>query len=127
VSAETLAENLERIPGAVRPIVEAALQTVRGVAPEAAEVAYRSHAPRNPSAMWKLVRYTERGVNIVGVGTFRHHSTIWFYRGRELPDPFGLLEGFGKDSRFVTLNAPEDAKRAAVKQLVTRAFELARS
>ena len=49
---------------------------------------------------------------------------MFFYRGRELDDGSGLLEGSGKDSRFITLRAPADAERPAVKQLLKKAFKL---
>lgn len=74
--------------------------------------------------MWKLARYAVGGVNVVGLGTFTKHSTIFFYRGRELEDAAGLLEGRGKDSRFVTLRSAADAETPAVKKLVREAFLL---
>lgn len=76
--------------------------------------------------MWKIARYTVDGENVVGVGTFPHHSTIFFYRGRELDDGSGLLQGTGKDTRFVTLRAPSDVTTPAVRKLIERAFKLAR-
>ena len=77
--------------------------------------------------MWKLVRFTIDGKPVVGVGTFSRHSAMFFYRGRELDDGSGLLQGSGKDSRFVTLRSPADAQKPAVKRLVRAAFKLARS
>jgi len=74
--------------------------------------------------MWKIVRYAAGGANVVGVGTFTDHATLWFYRGRELDDGSGMLQGSGKDSRFLTLRSPADAARPAVKRLVRRAFQL---
>jgi hypothetical protein len=74
--------------------------------------------------MWKLVRYAVDGENVVGIGTFPRHSALFFYRGRELDDGSGLLEGSGKDSRFITLRVPADAERPAVKQLLRKAFKL---
>jgi hypothetical protein len=123
----SLSEQLKKIPSNVRPTVKAALKTVKEAAPEADEIAYRSQAPRSKSAMWKIVRYAVDGVNVVGVGTFTDHSTMFFYRGRDLDDGSGLLQGSGKDSRFVTLNAPADAERPAIKRLVRQAFKLART
>jgi hypothetical protein len=64
------------------------------------------------------------GNYVVGVGTFPSHSTLFFYRGRELDDGSGLLQGSGKDSRFITLRAPADAETAAVKRLLRKAFKL---
>ena len=119
-----LSEHLKKVPAKVRPTVEAAIRTVKEVAPKADEVTYRSQPPRSPSAMWKIVRYAVDGNYVVGVGTFPRHSTLFFYRGRELDDGSGLLQGGGKDSRFITLRAPADAESTAVKRLLRKAFKL---
>jgi hypothetical protein len=120
-----LSEHLRKIPPTVRPTVEAAIRTVKEVAPKADEITYRSEAPRSSRAMWKIVRYAVDGANVVGIGTFPSHSSLFFYRGRELDDGSGLLQGGGKDSRFITLRAPADAERPIVKRLVRKAFNLA--
>jgi hypothetical protein len=119
-----VSDHIKKVPPAVRPIVQAARRTVKAVAPSADEISYRSQPPRSSSYMWKIVRYAVDGANVVGIGTFPKHSTLFFYRGRELDDGSGLLEGSGKDSRFITLRAPADAERPAVKQLVRKAFRL---
>jgi hypothetical protein len=120
----SLAEQLKRIPPRTRPTVKAAIRTVKSVAPKADEITYRSQAPRSSRMMWKLVRYAVDGANVVGIGTFPDHSTLFFYRGRELDDGSGLLQGSGKDSRFITLRSPADVERPAVKGLVRKAFKL---
>ncbi len=120
-----LSEQLENVPTNVRPTVKAAIKTVKDAAPKADEITYRSGPPRSSSAMWKLVRYSVGGANVVGIGTFTNHSTLFFYRGRELEDKGGLLQGTGKDSRYVTLRGPADAEQPAVKRLVRQAFQLA--
>jgi len=104
--------------------VKAARQLVRTVAPKATEISYRSEPPRSSRAMWKIARYAVDGANVVGIGTFPRHATLWFYRGRELDDPSELLAGGGKDSRFITLHSPADAERPAVKRIVREAFRL---
>src|ERR1700682_2625190 len=119
-----LSDHLQKIPAQVRPTVRAAIKTVKETAPKADEITYNSQAPRSSNAMWKLVRYAVDGTNVVGIGTFASHSTIFFYRGRELDDGSGLLQGGGKDSRFVTLRTPADAEQPAVKRLVGKAFKL---
>ena len=119
-----VSDHLKKLSPAVRPIVQAARRTVKEVAPKADEISYQSEPPRSSSYMWKIVRYAVDGANVVGIGTFARHSTLFFYRGRELDDGSGLLEGSGKDSRFITLRSPADAERPAVKRLVRKAFKL---
>jgi hypothetical protein len=119
-----VSEHIKKIPPAVRPIVQAARRTVKAVAPTADEISYQSEPPRSSTYMWKIVRYAVDGANVVGIGTFAKHSTMFFYRGRELDDGSGLLEGSGKDSRFITLRAPGDAERPDVKRLLRKAFKL---
>src|SRR5947209_4187610 len=120
----TVDDHLKNVPAAVRPILVAARKTIRSASPRAEETAYQSKPPRSASAMWKLARYSLNGEEVAGFGTFARHSTIYFYRGRELDDPGGLLQGSGKDSRFVTLRSPADAEKAEVKKLVREAFGL---
>ena len=119
-----VSDHVKKLPPAVRPIVQAARRTVKEVAPKADEISYQSEPPRSSSYMWKIVRYAVDGANVVGIGTFARHSTLFFYHGRELDDGSGLLEGSGKDSRFITLRSPADAERPAVKRLVRKAFKL---
>lgn len=122
----TVGDHLKNVPPAVRPILVAARRTIRSTAPQAEEIPYQSKPPTSASAMWKLARYRANGVDVVGIGTFARHSTIYFYRGRELEDSGGLLQGSGRDSRFVTLRTPADAVKPAVKKLVREAFRLER-
>ena len=118
----TLDAHLKNVPPAVRPTLVAARKAIAAAAPRAEEVAYDSAPPKSRSAMWKLARYTVAGANVVGLGTFSRHSTVYFYRGRELDDPSGLLEGSGKDTRFATLRSPADADAPALKKLLRDAF-----
>ena len=119
-----VSEHLAKIPAAVRPTVKAARQMVKAVAPRASEISYQSQPPRSSRAMWKIARYTVDGANVVGIGTFPRHASLWFYRGRELDDASGLLQGGGKDARFITLRSPADAQRPTVKRMVREAFRL---
>lgn len=47
---------------------------------------------------------------------------IGFYKGTELPDPKGLLEGSGKVHKYVQINKPEDTKNPALKALLLEAL-----
>src|SRR6185312_16052133 len=88
-----LSDQLKRVPSKTRPTVVAAIRSVKAIAPKAIEVPYKSDPPRSPSAMWKLVRYTVGGKPVAGIGTFTNHATLFLYRGREVDDGSGLLQG----------------------------------
>ncbi len=98
---------------------------VKAVAPQAEEIPYPMAEPRSSRTMWKLYRYALGGANVVGIGTFPNHSSLYFYRGVELDDGSGLLQGGGKEMRFITLREPADAERPKVKAVVGKAFRLA--
>jgi hypothetical protein len=123
----SMSERLANIPTAVRPIVAAARHSVRSVAPEADEIACQGLRPRSPSMMWKLVRYIVNNEAVITIGTFTKHASIFFARGSDLDDGGGLLEGTGKNLRYITLRTPADAKRSAVKSVLRKAFALAKS
>jgi len=127
VTQTTVSEQLKKVPSAVRPTVNAARRMVKAIAPKAKEVAYQSKRPRSKSAMWKLVRYSLGDEYVAGIGTFSTYATIFFYRGRELDDGSGLLQGSGKDARFTRLRSPADAERPALKRLLRTAFALERA
>ena len=118
----TVTEHVSKIPPGVRPIVQAARRAVKAAAPHAKEVAYQSRKPRSRSAMWKLARYAVGDEYVVGIGTFSTYATMFFSRGREIDDGSGLLEGSGKDARFIRLRAPRDAAQPALRRLLRAAF-----
>jgi hypothetical protein len=123
-TSASLTEQLKKIPPAVRPTVRAARRTVKAIAPKAKELAYRGGPMRSSRSLWKLARYAVDDAPVVGIGTFPKHASLFFYRGRELDDESGLLEGGGKQFRFIRLNAPADAERPALKRIVRAAFRL---
>jgi hypothetical protein len=120
----SLSEQLKKLTPSVRSIVQAARRTVKAAAPSATEITSQSQPPRSSSYMWKMVRYAVDGQNVVGIGAFRSHAALVVYRGRELDDGSGLLQGAGKEARFMTLRAPADAQRPAVVRMVRKAFKL---
>ena len=47
---------------------------------------------------------------------------LGIFRGSELPDPAGLMEGSGKVHRYVQLRAPEDLVRPEIEELLAAAL-----
>jgi len=56
------------------------------------------------------------------VNVFAAHVNVGFFRGAELPDPNGLLEGTGKFMRHVKLRPRDDVDAAALTQLINAAY-----
>ena len=57
------------------------------------------------------------------VNAFKAHVNVGFFRGTELPDPEGLLEGTGKRMRHVTLKPGHDINAAALRKLIAGAYK----
>ncbi len=47
---------------------------------------------------------------------------LGFYKGNELPDPGGLLEGSGKISRYVVIHSDEQIQSGEIKELLENAL-----
>jgi hypothetical protein len=122
----TVAEQVKKVPLAVRPTLQAAIRMVRQIAPGAEEIVYAMEAPKSARMVWKHVRFAIDGNEVVGIGTLPDHVDIWFYRGRELDDGGVKLKGSGKDTRFINLRTPADAEGAQLQKLTRKAFKLAR-
>ena len=53
---------------------------------------------------------------------FKAHVNVGFFRGAELADPDGLLEGTGKFMRHVKLRPGQQVNDAALKRLIHAAY-----
>lgn len=56
------------------------------------------------------------------VNAFKAHVNVGFFRGAELADPDGLLEGTGKYMRHVKLRPDGDIDTTALTQLIESAY-----
>ncbi|MEO6005060.1 MAG: DUF1801 domain-containing protein [Opitutus sp.] len=56
------------------------------------------------------------------MNAFRDYVNVGFFRGAELADPNGLLEGTGKLMRHVKLRPGVDVDAAALTQLIETAY-----
>jgi hypothetical protein len=55
------------------------------------------------------------------IGAHRAHVNLGFYRGAELPDPEGLMEGTGKRLRHIKVRDPEQVGRPALRRYIESA------
>jgi hypothetical protein len=56
------------------------------------------------------------------VNTFKAHVNVGFFRGAEIADPEGLLEGAGKLMRHVKLRPDRDIDAAALLRLIATSY-----
>lgn len=56
------------------------------------------------------------------VNAFRAHVNVGFFRGAELPDPGGLLEGAGKLMRHVKIRPDHEVDAAALSTIIAAAY-----
>src|SRR5881392_2238532 len=56
------------------------------------------------------------------VNAFKAHVNVGFFRGADLPDPHGLLEGTGKSMRHVKLSPTRELDARALTVLIGAAY-----
>jgi hypothetical protein len=56
------------------------------------------------------------------VNEFKAHVNVGFFRGTEIADPHGILEGTGKFMRHVKLWPEHDLDSAALRKLIENAY-----
>src|SRR6476659_3981287 len=56
------------------------------------------------------------------VNAFTAHVHVGFFRGAEIADPCGLLEGTGKFMRHVKLSPDRDVDNVALRKLIETAY-----
>jgi len=61
------------------------------------------------------------------VNAFKAHVNVGFFRGAEIADPDGLLEGTGKFMRHVKLGPERDVDAGALAKLIETAYADMRS
>ena len=57
----------------------------------------------------------------------RNWVNLGFYKGADLPDPAGLMEGTGKKLRHIKVRTLDDAGNPEIRKLIEEALEERRS
>jgi hypothetical protein len=106
---------------AITALVIAARKLVLEEAPLAVELIYDAY-----SAVSAGYSFTGRpSESFVYVAAYAKGVNIGFWAGTLLPDPHGLLEGTGKQSRHVKIRALSDVERPALRELIRAAIDIA--
>ena len=97
--------------GALAPIAKRWFEVIRSCGDDVRELLHDGH----PTAC-------VNGAAFAYVNAFRAHVNVGFFRGAELADPEGLLEGTGRFMRHVKLRPAEDVNASALRSLIRSAY-----
>jgi len=97
--------------GALGTIAQRWFQTIRGCGEDVRELLHDGH----PTACVGDAAFAY-------VNAFTAHVNVGFFRGAELPDPDGLLEGDGRFMRHVKLGPGREVDAAALTDLIETAY-----
>ena len=93
-------------------VVSSLREIIRRAAPDATE-----------SIKWAQPVYEFNGP-FCHIRAFKKHVNFGFWRGAELTDPKGLLQGSGDRMRHVQLTGAQDVQKKALQDLVREAVRL---
>lgn len=110
--ARTVDEYVHALPAEQAEIVSALRHLVRSAAPKAVE-----------TVKWAQPVY-EQGGPMIFIKAHKAHVNFGFWRGAEMADPDGLLEGDGDRMRHIKLTSRRDIRPTAFKALVRQAVRL---
>ena len=100
---------------------------IRELALEAREVVLRVLAPSNESILDVYVLAMNYGFSermkdqVVYVGVYAKHINLGFYRGAQMDDPDGVLEGRGKQLRHIKIRSQADLGTPVIRDYLRRA------
>lgn len=100
----------------IQALVEQLRRLIKAAVPEATEKA---------QAHWHSLNfYHPEGGYFCGIFPFEEEIKLVFEFGVLLPDPTELLQGAGKQVRYVPIKGPQDIQAGSIKQLIRAALDL---
>jgi hypothetical protein len=115
MAAKTVDEYAAAFPGWQAEANGTIRQVIREAAPKATE-----------SIKWAQPVWEENGP-MIWLKAYKAYINLGFWRGVELTDPKGMLEGDGDLMRHIKINSLEDLNKPAVKRLAAQAAKLNRA
>jgi|SRR5215207_8825644 len=71
---------------------------------------------------WHVPVYSLGTTPIVGIEGFKAHVNLKFFKGADLEDRHGILEGTGKGVRHARFRSPEDVEEDKIRGLIDEAL-----
>lgn len=104
---------LKPFAGEVRELSLELRQTIKYLLPQADE--------KVQPGWGKISFRCKAGKQFCAIGPHRSHVNLYFYEGSELEDPYGLLEGGGREMRHVRLQSAADLHSMDLNNLIKAA------
>jgi len=118
--------SVKKDPGVqVDAFVEQASPTVRPVLQDLRELVRRELPEAREEIKWGRPVYSLNHI-VCYLAADRDHANLGFYRGIELADPKGLLEGDGKKLRHIKVYDRKEIRRRWYGTLIRQAAKLDR-
>ena len=114
MAAKSVDEYAASFPGWQAEAINSIQQIIREAAPKASE-----------SIKWAQPVWEENGP-MMWLKAYKTYVNLGFWRGVELTDPKGLLEGTGDLMRHVKINSLEDLNKPAITKFAKQAAKLNR-
>lgn len=108
----TVDEYIDRLKPTHREVAEELRHIVKEVAPAATE-----------TIKWRMPWFELNGL-LCYMDSTKEHIRFGFYKGAEIPDPEGLLEGTGKTGRHIKLRDIGDITRGTLTEMLKEAVRL---
>lgn len=103
---------MEERPGDLGVLAKRWFELMRSCGPDVRELLHDGH----PTACVD-------GAGFAYVNAFKAHVNVGFFRGAEIADPAGLLEGTGRFMRHVKLRPGDPVDASALSGLVRTAYD----
>ena len=118
-AAKQVAGFIAKFDPAIAKLARASRTKLRKWLPTAIELVYDNY-----NALAMGFGPTERTTEaVLSIAVWARGVTLYFTYGASLPDPDGLLEGGGKQGRFVRLTSPSVLDDPGVARLIASAVE----
>ena len=96
---------------------------IREVASTLRELILSTKPKLKEEIKWGHPTYSKKRI-ICYIGAFPDHVNFGFWKGAEMKDPDGLLEGTGKGLRHVKVYSTKDIKKGKFRALLKEAVKL---
>ena len=111
---QTVAGYIAALPPSQKAAAKALRQIIRKAAPSLQE-----------AIKWGVPCYCHCE-NVCSIMAYKNYVNLAFFRGADLTDAKGLLEGTGKGMRHVKIHSAKGIAKGAISALVKRAARLAK-